>query len=474
MMTIPKQEIIPGASRLIQSLRDVGYDFPTAIADVVDNSISAGATRINIDIHFLEEQSYVRIVDNGIGMARENLIEALRFGSEKEYDNNDNLGKFGLGLKTASISQCRKLTIASKFSGCSSLNSYCWDIDHVIRTNSWEVIAPDEQTFGMHINGKIQGDSGTIVIWQNLDRVINLSENVDLISSNRLLTLCHETEEYLSLVFHRFLEGKVGERKLSIFINGNEIEPWDPYCLQEENTIRLPEQPVPILFHGEQSYFYIKPYVLPTKEKFSSQNAWKKAAGINDWNSQQGFYIYRANRLIQNGGWNRLRTKDEHTKYARIAMDFSTELDEEFKINISKMQVSLPKQSRDLLKVAILPVINKAKEVYKSKPQSIFQIPKLRTHEPNNDRVPPRLRPFDSTITTPTIDTSEGFKNINNGNAEKNQTTPFFSGHNENEVESKLWRLDEIERALNSMTTNSEEARLLNDLFIRLRSSIGI
>src|SRR5687768_16355260 len=107
-------EVIPDARRHMRSLSDMGYDFAQAIADVVDNSIAAEATEVRIDIEFDGDESWVRIADNGAGMRPEVLKEAMRYGANREYDEDD-LGKFGLGLKTASMSQCRRLTVASRW-----------------------------------------------------------------------------------------------------------------------------------------------------------------------------------------------------------------------------------------------------------------------------------------------------------------------------------------------------------------------
>ncbi len=123
------QQLIPSARRLMSSLRDLGYDFAAAVADLVDNSITAGADEVRIDIEFDGDHSWVRIADNGTGMTEEQLLEAMRYGSERDYENDD-LGRFGLGLKTASLSQCHKLTVATK-SSKGETHVYCWDLEHV-------------------------------------------------------------------------------------------------------------------------------------------------------------------------------------------------------------------------------------------------------------------------------------------------------------------------------------------------------
>ncbi len=112
-MTTAAIEVIPSARRLIKSLRDLGYDFRHAVADLIDNSIAARATIVTVEMRFNGEDSWLRIADNGVGMNGSTITEAMRFGTERDYEA-DELGKFGLGLKTASLSQCSRLTVASR------------------------------------------------------------------------------------------------------------------------------------------------------------------------------------------------------------------------------------------------------------------------------------------------------------------------------------------------------------------------
>src|SRR5581483_5060272 len=145
-------ELVPSARRLINSLRDLGYDFAQAVADLVDNSIEAGASRVNIDVEFEGDDSWVRITDDGKGMSPEELREAMRYGAEREY-HDDDLGKFGLGLKTASMSQCQRLSVATRWNrDRADITAYAWDLDHIEKTNRWEILPIERNGLGPAIS----------------------------------------------------------------------------------------------------------------------------------------------------------------------------------------------------------------------------------------------------------------------------------------------------------------------------------
>ncbi|HOW53716.1 MAG TPA: ATP-binding protein [Syntrophorhabdaceae bacterium] len=359
-----KNEVIPSARRLIKSLRDMGYDFSSAIADLVDNSIEASASLVSIDIEFDGDDSWVRIADNGKGMTPVELKEAMRYGSDRNYEEED-LGKFGLGLKTASLSQCQRLIVASRTNTeRADITAYCWDLEHISKSDRWEIIALKKKGLSPTIRRPLKKTRGTVILWQRLDRILGYKQPYGEMARKRLLTMCREVEEHLGMVFHRFLSGEVSKRKLKIMLNGNTIEPWDPFARQEKKTKAL--QPVVITLEHEGVVGEVKldPYVLPHQNDFSSPDAFKRSSGPANWNQQQGFYIYRADRLIQSGGWCRLRTLDEHTKLARIALSFSPMLDEAFKINVAKMRVQLPLQIREQAEHETKTVVKIAREVY--------------------------------------------------------------------------------------------------------------
>lgn len=359
-------EMIPAARRLMSSLRDMGYEQTTAIADLVDNSVEAGATKVNVDIEFEGENSWVRIADNGRGMTSSQLREAMRYGSSRQYSDED-LGKFGLGLKVASLSQCQRLTVASRTNQSrADISAYCWDLAHIEATNRWELLPVSRKEGGPPIQALLKESIGTVVLWQRLDRILGYQDPGGESARRRLSSMCREVEGHLAMVFHRFLAGEVsGRRKLRILVNGYDIGPWDPFARNEVATKALEPAKIPVRVGDANGVLILEPFILPHQADFSSSDSFRLAGGPANWNQQQGFYVYRADRLIQSGGWCRIRTLDEHTKLARVALRFSSQLDDAFRVNVSKMRVQLPTSVREQLTEAIAPVTKLANDTYR-------------------------------------------------------------------------------------------------------------
>lgn len=388
-MAIAKgHEVIPGARRLIMSLRDMGYDFAQAVADVVDNSIEADASLVTIDIEFDGDNSWVRIADNGKGMKPEQLREAMRYGSERDYGDND-LGKFGLGLKTASMSQCQCLSVASRWNrDRANITAYSWDLNHIQKTNRWEILPIKDSDLGPAIRQPLKDTTGTVVLWQRLDRILGYKHPYGEFSRKQLSQMCRDIEQHLSMVFHLFISGQVSRKRLRILVNGNEVKPWDAFCQSEQKTKKLQHIRFQVEHEGVNGEVLLQPFVLPHQDDFSSPEAFRLASGPNNWNQQQGFYIYRANRMIQSGGWSNLRTPDEHTKLARVVVSFSPALDEAFKINVAKMRVQLPAKIREAVKEAIIPVTKLAREVYDRKSRQAARPEAVTTQAPSSEITP--------------------------------------------------------------------------------------
>lgn len=355
-------ELAPSASRLTESLRDIGYDFESAIADLVDNSVTAGARNVSIRLQFDEHRSWIAIVDDGHGMSERELVEGLRFGTRREYRDGD-LGRFGLGLKTASISQCRQVRVFSRRAKqYRRISGLTLDLDHVAATDRWELTPPSRDRLTNLALECLQDHPGTVVLWTDLDRIIDMSRASSGWNRRRLETNAAKVSSHLGMVFHRFLEGSVaGRDQLAIYVNGSAVEPWNPFA-PDQSTEQLQTLQ---LNSGDNLTVEVNRYVLPARHEFSDQQAFEHLGGPNKWNRQQGFYVYRADRMIQSGGWCGMRAADEHTKLARLSIDFATAADSEFKIDVSKMRVSLPGQIRSLLTDPIAELVAKADRRYR-------------------------------------------------------------------------------------------------------------
>lgn len=360
-----KLPLPPRASSLSESMRDIGYSLETAVADIIDNSITAGADRVEIWCNFNSGQPQLAITDNGQGMSRGELIAAMRHGSThpKSKRSCDDLGRFGLGLKTASFSQCRQLVVISLKNG--EFSGAVWDLDTVADEDEWiiGVLSQDEIRATPYVE-KL-GLSGTLVLWQKLDR---FSEGD--VSSNRQDMLFEKIEvahRHLSLVFHRYLSGEVRGRKLDLFINGHKLEPFDPFCLSNKATQLLQEEIVRIDGHEIK----IQPYILPHHSKLSPREH-DYYQSRSEFVSNQGVYIYRNSRLMVWGNWFRLVPKGEATKLARVRIDFPNALDEQWTIDIKKSRAQPPQQVREKLRQIISRIVEQSTRVHSGRGRKLF------------------------------------------------------------------------------------------------------
>ena len=383
MRTEQHRTVIPSARRLMTSLRDIGYDMPGAVADLVDNSIDAAARNVDVTVHPDGAESWVRIVDDGVGMTRRELDEAMRYGSSRRY-RDDDLGAFGLGLKTASLSQCRRLTVATKRTHRARFEIRRWDLDRIAARDAWELERLTARRCPDHLLQPLQGNIGTVVLWEGLDRVLDYTRPDGRAAMAHLETCIEEVSEHLQMVFHRFLSGDLrrGRSRIGITLNGTSLEGWDPFARTEQNTKTLPQQWLRLRHAGRTHRVRVRPYILPNQIQFSSGEAHSRAAGPKRWNRQQGLYIYRRDRLIQSGGWNRLRTTDEHSKLARIGVDIPLGADRAFRTNVSKMTVALPTALRPELRTVISGVVNQAQDVYRQRVRLVIP-----TSAPGNEAV---------------------------------------------------------------------------------------
>ncbi len=359
--------VLPSARKLMESLRDIGYDLPSAIADLVDNSIDAGAERVDVTFHDEGARSWVRIADDGMGMTARELDEAMRYGSERTYSARA-LGHFGLGLKTGSLSQCRRLTVASRRRRTGRIVARSWDLDLVAERDSWDLDNPPRSELPPQLLEPLRDTTGTVVLWENLDRILAFRNPDGAAARRALSTMASDVAAHLGMVFHRFITGEWadGEAFVNLAVNGEPIDAWDPFAREEPKTKALRQQVIELaLDDGEAAKLFVRPYILPAQTRFSSPEAHQIAAGPNRWNRQQGFYVYRRDRMIQSGGWNRIRTLDEHAKLARIAIDLPQGHEELFGINVAKMSIVIPEAARPSLRAIASAVVQRAQRNYR-------------------------------------------------------------------------------------------------------------
>jgi hypothetical protein len=363
---------IPSASRLISSMRDLGYEFSDAVAEIVDNSIQADANVIQINLQFDGYESFLTILDNGVGMTPAEIREAMRFGSMRDYKQDD-LGKFGLGLKTSSLSQCDSLTVSSRNSQKKvQIHSYSWDMDHINRVDQWEILPIEIDKLLNPVVEHLYSTTGTAVTWKKLNRLLNFQDPTVGRAENNFKRLIQELKVSMGATFHRYLTGEQRSKKVMIFVNGDLIESWDPFCRSEKNTVELESFSISIEMDGRKGLVKFRPFVLPTQSQFSSVSAHLRAGGPGKWNKQQGFYIYRAGRLLQSGGWCGLRTSDEHSKLARVLVEIPAGFDDLFKVNISKMKINFPREMREETILKLAPIIKKANDSYRTQGEASF------------------------------------------------------------------------------------------------------
>jgi len=357
--------VAPSAARLTNSLRDIGYDFVSAVADIVDNSVAAGATRVEVLIEFDGSDSRVLIVDDGEGMSPGAVLEAFRFGTRRSYRDGD-LGRYGLGLKTASLSQCRSVTVVTRNSpNVVRTCARTLDLDVVEEWDEWVVVDPGPDLQVKRARGWLAEGTGTVVIWRQLDRVLPENRPDGGWARRRLDNLAARTAEHLGMVFHRFIEGLQSRAQLVISVNGEKVRPWNPFAPDETASTELPPQRFQISLGEIAGTVALRRFVLPSRDRFSTSAEFERLSGPMNWNRQQGLYIYRADRLVQSGGWGGIRGIDEHTKLARASVDFGTELDLLFNINVSKMRVSLPPQLRQMLEPPVNELCVYANDAYR-------------------------------------------------------------------------------------------------------------
>jgi len=344
--------LVPGVE-LLESMRSVGYSLEAAVADIVDNSITAQATQIDIVVEPVDG-SYVWVLDNGTGMTPSEARDALRLAGTRVNERAEgDLGRFGLGLKTASLSQARRLSVATVKNGVTT--GLQWDLDRVITSGNWTIGVLDTADLAAlpGFESLVAVEAGTLVVWQELDYLLagaaetakHIAEKLDLL------------REHLGFTFQRFLSGR---NAVTITVNGVAVPALDPFLESKPSTQVSPEEKIVI---GGQPVT-VQAYTLPHPSSFTAKERRRRDLGAQMRDSQ-GFYVYRNNRLISRGGWFGLHKADELSKQSRVRVEIPNSLDHLWQIDIKKSRVEPPQAFRTRLRQIIEQVTGTSRRVHR-------------------------------------------------------------------------------------------------------------
>lgn len=355
---------IPPAKSLIYGLRCIGYNFSTALADIIDNSISAEAKNIKIYSNPDAKEPYVVIFDDGYGMGRKALENAMTLGSDRneKEDCELELGRFGLGLKSASFSQCLRLTVASK--DCNKINAMRYDLKKIEISNEWklDILDDDEIKILPEIDKLFEAKSGTIVIWEQFDKIEESSKSF----KDSFITTIGLAKQHIEFVFHRFYDS------INFEFNGRKIEKRDPFLSGHKSGQEGRTQEIPI----EGNKIIVTPFVLPYANSLTEEQK-KMLGNPKSIYDDQGFYIYRNKRLIIWGSWLHMNIRSEFNKLARVRVDIPSDLDSMWMLDVKKSSAKIPDIIKDQLRISIKDsIIRSKREIkYPGKKESEAEMP---------------------------------------------------------------------------------------------------
>lgn len=360
--SIRKVDASPYAASLIEGHRDFGYNLETALADIVDNAITAKAKDVSLTAETASDEPWIAIADDGTGMTEVELIEAMRLGSKNPTHERsaEDLGRFGLGLKSASFSQCRSLTVLTRKNG--SIACARWNLDRISKRNDWSLELIDDTS--SLLGRELLPETGTVVIWKNLDR-LNGGYTHDLVKrAEHINSELSQAERHLCLVFHRFIEG--ANPSLTLSLNSRRLKPIDPMASLHSATQKDPEE----VLRLRQGDVLIRCHTLPHHKRMSREE-WEEIGGPEGHLKSQGLYVYREKRLIISGGWLGLARQTELTKLCRIAVDIPNTMDAEWKIDVKKASAQLPPLVRERLKKVVERFVGTSKRTYRKRGQKL-------------------------------------------------------------------------------------------------------
>lgn len=365
-------QVPPHPAALVESLRALGYSLEAAVADLIDNSISASASSVNVMFDWNGGEPFAWIMDDGRGMNVEELVSAMRLGGQGPLAerNSADLGRYGLGLKTASFSQCRRLTVKTK--QAQRVACARWDLESLTSADrGWELLSEPAPGSEGRLDALESLDNGTIVLWE----ILQTGTEGKL---QRFLEAIERLERHLQMIFHRFIEGD--QRRISLKLNGRQIRAWDPFLTSHPATIRKPVARLRDVAGNAE----VRGFVLPHRDRFGNASEHEIAGGPEGWVAQQGFYIYRCGRLIVAGGWlalggSREWARDEASQLARIRIDIPNTCDGTWRIDVRKATARAPGFFRDELIRIALDVRRSARDVYAHRGARVTGAPQPRS-----------------------------------------------------------------------------------------------
>lgn len=322
--------------RFIQATRDSGYKGTySAVSELVDNSLQAGAkhVRINIlvggdDVHC---PIWVAVLDDGCGMDRATLRQALRFGGSSRFNDRDGLGRYGMGLPNSSLSQARRVEVFTWQNGGKPIYSYL-DVDEIASGRTTEIPAPQPRVIPATFSG-MTGKSGTLVLWSRCDRL----------SNGRISTIARKLHATLGRIYRYFIWNGT-----EIVINGERVQALDPIFLQGQNGEgRASAFGEPICYEveapssngeaGKVGKVTVTFSELPVHDWHALSNEEKRKRGIANG---AGVSVVRANREVD-FGWFFLgdKRRENYDDWWRCEIRFDPVLDEAFGITHTKQQI---------------------------------------------------------------------------------------------------------------------------------------
>jgi len=357
----------PDAERLIFGLRDTGYNVKTAVADIIDNSIAHEADQINVEIELRPDgRKLVYFGDNGAGMDAAGIHAAMRYGAPVR-ENRASLGKFGLGLKTASSSVCLRFTLISRKSPEHELAKLTWDLEHVADQKKWEMLREPVSACERERFEELCGERGTLVVWEKCDRILSKDYEAGGGKEKTAISRLADTlTRHIALVYHRFLDkSDKSERDITISVNQVPVVSWNPfYPARSEQVLSESKQSLVVeLADGSEEVAHIRAWILPHRNDMTKEEE-QLHARIS--NRAQGFYVYREGRLIQDGSWLDVFGPNEpHTSLLRIEFEFGHALDDAFRIDVKKSRILFHPDLEDGLRELLQPVFREAGQRYR-------------------------------------------------------------------------------------------------------------